>query len=86
MRASSVASSLGFAGIFGVLGNVVGMPWWVLLAVAVLIIVSATVVTVVQQLMPQDSHHKLQLWTTMMRQRGRHAEIKPGDRMPPADR
>jgi fatty acid desaturase len=86
MRASSVAGGLGFTGLFGVLGNAVGMPWWVLLAIAVLIIVSVTVVSVVQQLMPQDSHHKLQLWTAMIRQRGRRAEITPGDRMPPANR
>jgi hypothetical protein len=77
MKLSGVAGGLGFVSLFGVLGNTVGVPWGVLLAVAVLIIVSATAVTIVQQLMPQDSDHKLQLWTAMIKQRGRRAGIAP---------
>ena len=84
MKLSSVAGGLGFSGLFGVLGTTAGMPWGVLLAVADLIIVSVTAVTIVQQLLPQDSHHKLQLWTTMIRQRRRSDGLPPGERVPPA--
>src|SRR5690348_1768502 len=82
MKMSNLAGGLGFTGLFGVLGGAVGMPWGVLLAVAVLIIVSVTVVAIVQQLIPQESHHKLQLWTAMVRQRRRRAEFSRGERPP----
>ncbi|NYH42066.1 hypothetical protein HNR22_001793 [Micromonospora jinlongensis] len=67
----SVLGGLGFTSVLSFFGNMVGVPWGALLAVAILIIISTTVIALVQLLVPQESQHKLQMWDTVIKYRAR---------------
>ena len=74
MRTPTLAGGLGFSGLFAALGNQIGLPWQVYLTVALVIVFSVTAVAIVQQVMPQDSRDKLQLWTVVIKHRARRRE------------
>lgn len=69
MKIPTMLSGLSLTGIFAAAGGA-GRHWGVLLAVAVIMIVCATVTAVVSHLMPQNSSDRLQLWTTVIEYRG----------------